>query len=54
MTDICRRSADAVGCRRPYNGKVLGGGLWLDTEEVAEKVPVGFDSEEGLAVKDEN
>jgi hypothetical protein len=38
----------------PHNGKVLGGGLWFDTEEEAEKVPVGFDSKEGLAVKDEN
>jgi hypothetical protein len=38
----------------PYNGKVLGGGLRLDTEKEAEKVPVGFDSKEGLAVKDEN
>jgi hypothetical protein len=25
----------------PYNGKVLGGGLRLDTEEEAEKVPWG-------------
>jgi hypothetical protein len=38
----------------PYNGKVLGGVLRLDTEEEAEKVLVGFDSKEGLAVKDEN
>jgi hypothetical protein len=28
----------------PHNGKVLGGGLWFDTEEEAEKIPMGFDS----------
>jgi hypothetical protein len=38
----------------PYNGKVLGGGLWFDTEEEAEKVPMGFDSKKSLAVIDEN
>jgi hypothetical protein len=38
----------------PYNGKVLGGGLRFDTEEEAEKVPVGFDSKKSLAVIDEN
>jgi hypothetical protein len=26
----------------PYNGKVLGGGLWFDTEEEVEKIPERF------------
>jgi hypothetical protein len=38
----------------PHNGKALGGGLWFDTEEEAEKIPVGFDSKKSLAVIDEN
>jgi hypothetical protein len=29
----------------PYNGWILGGGLWFDTEEEVEKIPVGFNSE---------
>jgi hypothetical protein len=37
-----------------HNGKVLGDSLWLDTEEKAEKIPVGFDSEKSFAVIDEN
>jgi hypothetical protein len=38
----------------PHNGKVLAGRLRLDTEEKAEKIPVGFDSEKSFAVVDEN
>jgi hypothetical protein len=38
----------------PHNGKILGCGLWFDAEEEAEKIPVGFDSEESLAEIDEN
>jgi hypothetical protein len=29
----------------PYNRWILGGGLWFDSEEEAEKTPVGFNSE---------
>jgi hypothetical protein len=28
----------------PHNGKILGGGLWFEAEEEAEKIPMGFDS----------
>jgi hypothetical protein len=38
----------------PHNGKILGGGLWFEAEEEAEKIPVGFDSKKSLAVIDEN
>jgi hypothetical protein len=38
----------------PHNGKAFGGGLWFDTEEEAEKIPVGFDSKKSLAVIYEN
>jgi hypothetical protein len=38
----------------PCNGKILGCGLWFDTKEEAEKIPVGFDSEESFAEIDEN
>jgi hypothetical protein len=38
----------------PHNGKVLGGRLWFEAEEEAEKIPVGFDSKKSLAVIDEN
>jgi hypothetical protein len=38
----------------PHNGKILGGGLWFDAEEEAEKIPVGFDSKKSIAVIDEN
>jgi hypothetical protein len=54
MIDICRRPADAVGCRRPLQRKVFCGGLWFDTEEEAEKISVGFDSEESFAEIDKN
>jgi hypothetical protein len=32
----------------PYNGWILGGGLWFDAEEEAEKIPVRLDSKEGF------
>jgi hypothetical protein len=38
----------------PHNGKILGGGLWFEVEEEAEKIPVGFDSKKSLVVIDEN
>jgi hypothetical protein len=38
----------------PYNGWILGGGLWFDPEEKAEKIPVGFDSKEGFTEMDKN
>jgi hypothetical protein len=38
----------------PHNGKILECGLWFDAEEEAEKIPVGFDSEESFAEIDKN
>jgi hypothetical protein len=38
----------------PHNGKIFGGGLWFETEEEAEKLLVGFDSEKSLVEIDEN
>jgi hypothetical protein len=40
----------------PYNGWILGGGLWFDAEVEAEKIPMGFNSEKIFAQvnKDEN
>jgi hypothetical protein len=38
----------------PCNRKVFRGGLWFDAEEEAEKIPVGFDSEESFAEIDKN
>jgi hypothetical protein len=32
----------------PYNGWILGGGLWFDSGEEAEKIPVGFNSDKSL------
>jgi hypothetical protein len=32
-----------------YNRWILGGGLWFDSEEEAEKIPVGFNSEKCFA-----
>jgi hypothetical protein len=37
-----------------HHGKVLGGGLWFDMEDEAEKIPVGFYSKKSLEVIDEN
>jgi hypothetical protein len=33
----------------PYNGWILGGGLWFDSEREAEKIPVGFNFEKSFA-----
>jgi hypothetical protein len=53
MIDICRRPADAVGCRRPLQRKDVS--RWaVDAEEEAEKIPMGFNSEEGLTEMDKN
>jgi hypothetical protein len=38
----------------PYNGRILGCGLWFDAEEEAEKILVGFDSKEGFTEMDKN
>jgi hypothetical protein len=38
----------------PYNGWVLGGGLWFYLEKKAQKIPMGFDSEEGFAEMDKD
>jgi hypothetical protein len=38
----------------PCNGKMFRCGLRFDTEEEAEKIPVGFDSEETFAGMDKN
>jgi hypothetical protein len=35
----------------PHNEKALGGGPWFDTEEEAEKIPVGFNYRKSLAVQ---
>jgi hypothetical protein len=37
-----------------HNGKILRCGLWFDAEEEAEKILVGFDSEESFAEIDKN
>jgi hypothetical protein len=33
----------------PYNRWIFRGGLWFDSEEEAEKIPVGFNSEKCFA-----
>jgi hypothetical protein len=38
----------------PYNGWFLGGGLWFDSEEEAEKIPMGFNSEKSFAKVDKD
>jgi hypothetical protein len=38
----------------PYNGWTFGGGLQLYPEKIAEKIPVGFNSEESFTKVDEN
>jgi hypothetical protein len=38
----------------PYNGQILGCGLRFYPEKEAEKIPMGFDSEEGFTEMDEN
>jgi hypothetical protein len=38
----------------PYNRWIFGGGLWFDSEKEVEKIPMGFDSEEGFTEMDED
>jgi hypothetical protein len=38
----------------PYNGQIFGCGLWFYPEKKAEKIPMGFDSEEGFIEMDED
>jgi hypothetical protein len=38
----------------PYNGWIFGGRLWLYMEEIAEKIPMGFNSKESFTKVDEN
>jgi hypothetical protein len=49
MIGTCHRPTISVGCRRPYKGWILGGGLWFDSEKEAKKIPVGFNSEKSFA-----
>jgi hypothetical protein len=38
----------------PYNGWIFGGRLQFYTEEIAEKIPMGFNSKESFTKMDEN
>jgi hypothetical protein len=38
----------------PYDGWIFGYGLWFHSEKEAEKIPVGFNSEESFAEMDED
>jgi hypothetical protein len=38
----------------PYNGWIFGGRLRFYTEEIAEKIPMGFNSKESFTKVDEN
>jgi hypothetical protein len=38
----------------PYNGQIFGCGLWFYPEKEAEKISMGFDSEEGFIEMDED
>jgi hypothetical protein len=38
----------------PYNRRTLGGGLWFDSKEEAEKIPMGFDSEKSFTEMNED
>jgi hypothetical protein len=38
----------------PYNRWIFGGGLWFYLEKEAEKIPMGFDSEEGFTEMDKD
>jgi hypothetical protein len=38
----------------PYNGWIFGGGLWLYPENIAEKIPMGFNSKESFTKVDKN
>jgi hypothetical protein len=38
----------------PYNGQIFGCGLWFYLEKKVEKIPMGFDSEEGFTEMDKD
>jgi hypothetical protein len=38
----------------PYNGWILGGGLWFDSKEEAEKILVGFNSKKSFEKVDKD
>jgi hypothetical protein len=38
----------------PYSRWIFGGGLWFYSEKEVEKIPMGFDSEEGFTEMDED
>jgi hypothetical protein len=38
----------------PYNRWIFGGGLWFYSEKEAEKIPMGFDSEEDFIEMDKD
>jgi hypothetical protein len=38
----------------PYNRWILGGGSWFYSEKEVEKIPMGFDSEEGFTEMDKD
>jgi hypothetical protein len=38
----------------PYNRWIFGGGLWFYSEQEVEKIPMGFDSEEGFTEMDKD
>jgi hypothetical protein len=38
----------------PYNGWIFGGRLWFYTEEIAEKILMGFNSKESFTKVDDN
>jgi hypothetical protein len=38
----------------PYNRWIFGGGLWFYSEKEVEKIPMGFDSEEGFTEMDKD
>jgi hypothetical protein len=38
----------------PYNGWIFGGRLWFYTEEIAKKIPMGFNFKESFTKVEEN
>jgi hypothetical protein len=38
----------------PHNRRIFQGGLWFDSKDEAEKIPMGFDSEEGFTEMNED
>jgi hypothetical protein len=38
----------------PYNGWIFGGRLWFYVEEIAEKIPMGFNSKESFTKVDKD